>query len=56
MAGRTPDAGCGGMADAVEHQFDDRGTDRTVYTVYFETAVCVLHAVMRKSKQGIKTP
>jgi phage-related protein len=29
---------------------------RTVYTVRFAKAVYVLHAFMKKSKQGIKTP
>ena len=31
-------------------------TFRAVYTVRFESAVYVLHAFKKKSKQGIKTP
>ena len=29
---------------------------RAVYTIRFETAVYVLHAFQKKSKQGVKTP
>ena len=36
---------------------DHRGdTWRSVYTVRFEGAVCVLHAFQKKSKKGIATP
>src|SRR6266436_6226134 len=34
----------------------DGDTYRAVYTVRFESAVYVLHAFKKKSKQGIKTP
>jgi len=34
----------------------DGNTYRAVYTVRFETAVYVLHAVQKKSKHGIATP
>lgn len=34
----------------------DGDTFRAVYTVRFATAVYVLHAFKKKSKQGIKTP
>ena len=43
-----------GIVELVENY--DGDTYRTVYTVRFETAVYVLHAFMKKSKQGIKTP
>ena len=43
-----------GIVELVENF--DGDTYRTVYTVRFETAVYVLHAFMKKSKQGIKTP
>jgi phage-related protein len=43
-----------GMVELVE-SFDG-DTFRTVYTVRFAKAVYVLHAFMKKSKQGIKTP
>ena len=44
----------GGIVELVENY--DGDTFRTVYTVRFEKAVYVLHAFMKKSKQGIKTP
>ena len=34
----------------------DGNTWRAVYTVQFETAVYVLHAIQKKSKSGIATP
>ena len=34
----------------------DGDTYRTVYSVRFETAMYVLHAFKKKSKQGIRTP
>jgi phage-related protein len=34
----------------------DGDTYRAVYTVRFKSAVYVLHAFKKKSKQGIKTP
>jgi phage-related protein len=34
----------------------DGDTYRAVYAVRFETAVYVLHAFKKKSKQGIRTP
>ncbi len=34
----------------------DGDTYRTVYTVKFQRAICVLHAFQKKSKTGIKTP
>lgn len=43
-----------GIVELVENF--DGDTYRTVYTVRFEKAVYVLHAFMKKSKQGIKTP
>ncbi|SFU49306.1 Phage-related protein [Methylobacterium sp. 174MFSha1.1] len=43
-----------GIVELVENF--DGDTYRTVYTVRFETAVYVLHAFMKKSKQGTKTP
>jgi phage-related protein len=43
-----------GIVELVENF--DGDTYRTVYTVRFETAVYVLHAFMKKSKQDIKTP
>lgn len=46
-----------GDAGIVEVVDDVRGdTFRTVYTVRFESAVYVLHAFQKKSKQGIATP
>ena len=46
-----------GGAGVVEIVDDYRGdTFRTVYTVRFETAVFVLHAFQKKSKQGRATP
>lgn len=35
---------------------DQRNTYRAVYTVKFSTAVYVLHAFQKKSKQGVATP
>lgn len=35
---------------------DESGTYRTVYTVQLSTAVYVLHAFQKKSRQGIATP
>src|SRR5260370_29417585 len=43
-----------GMVELVD-DFDG-DTYRAVYTVRFESAVYVLHAFKKKSKQGIKTP
>lgn len=43
-----------GIVELVENY--DGDTFRTIYTVRFEKAVYVLHAFMKKSKQGIKTP
>ena len=46
-----------GGAGVVEIVDDYRGdTFRSVYTVRFETAVFVLHAFQKKSKQGRATP
>lgn len=46
-----------GDAGVVEIIDDHRGdTFRTVYTVRFASAVYVLHAFQKKSKQGIATP
>jgi phage-related protein len=46
-----------GDAGVVEVIDDHRGdTFRTVYTVRFVSAVYVLHAFQKKSKQGIATP
>jgi phage-related protein len=42
-----------GVVELVE-DFDD--TYRAVYTVRFSKVVYVLHAFMKKSKRGIKTP
>lgn len=44
----------GGMVELVD-DFDG-DTYRAVHTVRFESAVYVLHAFKKKSKQGIKTP
>lgn len=47
-------AGDAGIVEVVD---DFRGdTFRTIYTVRFESAVYVLHAFQKKSKQGIATP
>ena len=43
-----------GIVELVDN--DDGDTYRAVYAVRFETAVYVLHAFKKKSKQGIKTP
>lgn len=43
-----------GVLEVVE-DFDG-DSFRTVYTVRFEDAVCVLHAFQKKSKRGIETP
>jgi phage-related protein len=44
----------GGVLEVVS---DNRGdTFRTVYTVRLESAVYILHAFQKKSKQGIATP
>jgi phage-related protein len=46
-----------GGASVVEIVDDHQGdTYRAVYTVKFESAIYVLHAFQKKSKQGIKTP
>lgn len=46
-----------GGANVVELVDDHQGdTYRAVYTVKFESAIYVLHAFQKKSKQGIKTP
>ena len=46
-----------GDAGVVEVVDDHRGdTYRTLYTVRFASAVYVLHAFQKKSKQGIATP
>jgi len=46
-----------GDAGIVEIVDDHRGdTFRTIYTVRFASAVYVLHAFQKKSKQGIATP
>ena len=44
----------GGIVELVA-EFDG-DTYRAVYTVRFREAVYVLHAFMKKSKRGIKTP
>ena len=43
-----------GIVELVDNH--DGDTYRAVYAVRFETAVYVLHAFKKKSKQGIKTP
>jgi phage-related protein len=46
-----------GGAGVVELVEDDRqGSYRAVYTVKFGSAVYVLHAFQKKSRQGVKTP
>jgi phage-related protein len=47
-----------GMGSGMVELVDDFDGDtyRAVYTVRFESAVYVLHAFKKKSKQGIKTP
>ncbi len=47
-----------GVGGGVVELFDDHDGDtyRAVYTVRLTTAVYVLHAFKKKSKQGIKTP
>lgn len=47
-----------GMGSGVVELVDDFDGDtyRAVYTVRFASAVYVLHAFKKKSKQGIKTP
>ena len=44
----------GGVVELIEDH--DSDTYRAVYTVRLATAVYVLHAFKKKSKQGIKTP
>lgn len=44
----------GGVVELIEYH--DGDTYRAVYTVRLATAVYVLHAFKKKSKQGIKTP
>lgn len=44
----------GGVVELIEDH--DGDTYRAVYTVRLATAVYVLHAFKKKSKQGIKTP
>lgn len=44
----------GGVVELIENH--DGDTYRAVYTVRLATAVYVLHAFKKKSKQGIKTP
>jgi phage-related protein len=44
----------GGVVELVD-DFDGQAW-RAVYTVRFKTAIYVLHAFQKKSKQGIKTP
>lgn len=44
----------GGVVELIEDY--DGDTYRAVYTVRLATAVYVLHAFKKKSKQGIKTP
>src|SRR5258706_11555948 len=46
--------GGAGVVELVED--DQHGTYRAVYTVKFESAIYVLHAFQKKSKQGIRTP
>lgn len=46
-----------GGADVVELvESYDTNTYRVVYTVRFKQVIYVLHALQKKSKQGIKTP
>jgi phage-related protein len=46
--------GGAGVVELIEN--DGHGTYRAVYTVKFESAVYVLHAFQKKSKNGIQTP
>jgi phage-related protein len=50
-----PLRGLGGGTVELVDNFDG-DTYRAVYTVRFESAVYVLHAFKKKSKQGIRTP
>ena len=52
-----PLKGLGAGANVLEIVSRGAGdTYRTVYTVQFRSAVCVLHAFQKKSKRGIETP
>lgn len=50
-----PLKGIGGRVVELVDDYDG-DTYRAVYTVRFQSAVYVLHAFKKKSKQGIKTP
>ena len=43
-----------GVLEIIENH--DGDAYRTIYTVKFKEAVCVLHAFQKKSKRGIRTP